>query len=462
MSNNAGQKKFNWRYWPSDPLPYASSLDAPEFFSFHPELDDELLIAWGLAVSQKDKEARANIDVLVSREDKTPTWHVKVSDAQLQKIVSEISDERPSASSFQAFFIDTRHSKRGWLPGNFTLSPNSVRSLRQAGLSSLILTSMYTSFAGWAKMGNQHTPLYDKDGNLNSFAITYSYVWGWDTGRCYTQFIRTRETCTYFCINYPSRAFERLKRYLNHDPKLIRKDFFLDTLAAADTIHAWHGLLSERREPLFSHERSYEEEHVNIANAPRELHRLARDLHTLRREWDDESIVLDFLLTSCSDYKAQLSSNGWITREVQASQESLKTLKSQCDHGANWTRIYHDRTNIRIDLMFHLAGQREARNSTQIAISTAQTAERTRLDSASMITIAAVTMFFLPGTFVSAILSTTFFDYGEAGLKVSSQWWILPAVTLPLTVIVFAVWFGWRHWRVEKTAEFGLEEKKIK
>lgn len=62
-----------------------------------------------------------------------------------------------------------------------------------------------------------------------------------------------------------------------------------------------------------------------------------------------------------------------------------------------------------------------------------------------MITIAAVTMFFLPGTFISAILSTTFFDYGDEGLKVSKKWWVLPATAIPLTAIVFAVWMAWRY-----------------
>jgi len=67
-----------------------------------------------------------------------------------------------------------------------------------------------------------------------------------------------------------------------------------------------------------------------------------------------------------------------------------------------------------------------------------------------MITIAAVTMIFLPGTFISAILSTTFFDYGEDGLHVSTKWWVLLATTIPLTIVVFAVWLGWRWKRLRK------------
>lgn len=68
-----------------------------------------------------------------------------------------------------------------------------------------------------------------------------------------------------------------------------------------------------------------------------------------------------------------------------------------------------------------------------------------------MITIAAVTMLFLPGTFISAILSTTFFDYGSNRLNVSKAWWILPATTIPLTVMVFGIWLGWRYLKLGRS-----------
>lgn len=91
--------------------------------------------------------------------------------------------------------------------------------------------------------------------------------------------------------------------------------------------------------------------------------------------------------------------------------------------------------------------------SADIAFSTAKVAKLTQRDSSSMITMAAVTMFFLPGTFISAILSTTFFDYGEETLSVSDKWWILPAATIPTTIAVLAVWMAWRSWRIRKYSE---------
>jgi DNA-binding IclR family transcriptional regulator len=62
--------------------------------------------------------------------------------------------------------------------------------------------------------------------------------------------------------------------------------------------------------------------------------------------------------------------------------------------------------------LFHLANQAESRANVRLAAQnqeiaelTAELAQRTQRDSAAMITIAAVTMFFLPGTFVAVCTS---------------------------------------------------------
>lgn len=56
-------------------------------------------------------------------------------------------------------------------------------------------------------------------------------------------------------------------------------------------------------------------------------------------------------------------------------------------------------------------------------------------------------MLFLPGTFVSAIFSMVFFDTSSNstfGLSVSPGAWLFPAVTIPLTALVFASWHLWQ------------------
>lgn len=99
--------------------------------------------------------------------------------------------------------------------------------------------------------------------------------------------------------------------------------------------------------------------------------------------------------------------------------------------------------------LLRLASEAESRISKQIQIETAKVAkethkvaQQTQHDSASMITIATVTLVFLPGTFVSSIMSTTFFNYEGNDLRVSRRWWILLPTILPLTAIVFGIWLG--------------------
>lgn len=95
--------------------------------------------------------------------------------------------------------------------------------------------------------------------------------------------------------------------------------------------------------------------------------------------------------------------------------------------------------------LFHLANQADSRTSKSIQEATAKVAKQTRDDSASMITIAAMTLVFLPGTFISSIMSTTFFNYQGDGVQVSSKWWILLPTILPLTVVVVGIWLGWLY-----------------
>jgi uncharacterized membrane protein YdjX (TVP38/TMEM64 family) len=62
-----------------------------------------------------------------------------------------------------------------------------------------------------------------------------------------------------------------------------------------------------------------------------------------------------------------------------------------------------------------------------------------------MIVIATMTLFFLPGTFVSSIMSTVFFNYTGDDLQVSRKGWILAPAIVPLTLLVFGLWLAWLY-----------------
>ncbi|KAF2445076.1 hypothetical protein P171DRAFT_359285 [Karstenula rhodostoma CBS 690.94] len=439
--------KLDWRYWPSTPALANFDTSALLEHARHPELEDHQHIAWGLAQCEGTAGKVAAVDVLdVVGTD--VTWKSGIRDDELEKMTQvhrKTAEAPPPARSLSVFFLSTLESRAGWLPGNFSICARTLRILQQAGLSSTILDTLFAKEGVWSKMGNQCFTENDANGALDNFEMCYRYVCGWDTGFGFTQLLRTRSQTIYFCINYPSQALKRFKMYLDRDVKFAYRGFFLDALSADECLREWQLDIGERRRRLLEHERSYSD-NIDFNEATKQLHKLSYDWNTLSQDCRDQGEQLAFLSRTYEKYMRRLcdAGNAWDVDKSHDMRETFEVLKSQCDNHYRWTQVYKERTNIRINLLFHLSAQRESRTSTQIAASNAIIAEQTQRDSASMITMAAVTMLFLPGTFISAILSTTFFDYGDDGLSVSRKWWILPASTIPTTIGVFAVWLAWR------------------
>jgi Mg2+ and Co2+ transporter CorA len=103
--------------------------------------------------------------------------------------------------------------------------------------------------------------------------------------------------------------------------------------------------------------------------------------------------------------------------------------------------------------LISLAAQKDSQINKRIAEESKNIASDTRKDSESMKTIAVLTMAFLPGTFVSAVLSMNFFDSTSGEFVVHSKWWIFPTVTIPLTLAVVGLWAGWILWKNQLAAD---------
>ncbi|KAI9367654.1 hypothetical protein BJX61DRAFT_537875 [Aspergillus egyptiacus] len=72
-----------------------------------------------------------------------------------------------------------------------------------------------------------------------------------------------------------------------------------------------------------------------------------------------------------------------------------------------------------------------------------------RTDSNMMKTVAVVSMFYLPGTFVSGIFGTNFFNFEvdrPNKFSTADDFWMYWAVTIPLTLATIVIWALW-HWR---------------
>ncbi|KAL4871455.1 hypothetical protein BDV12DRAFT_28771 [Aspergillus spectabilis] len=117
------------------------------------------------------------------------------------------------------------------------------------------------------------------------------------------------------------------------------------------------------------------------------------------------------------------------------------------------SKSLNDRHQNEINLAFNLVSQGFGHDA--------------RSDSNMMKTIAVVSIFYLPGTFVSGLFGTNFFSFqadpGNTWL-VAKEFWIYWVVTIPLTMATIGVWAIW-HFRekysVWLTKVFGEKSKKF-
>lgn len=78
-------------------------------------------------------------------------------------------------------------------------------------------------------------------------------------------------------------------------------------------------------------------------------------------------------------------------------------------------------------------------------------------DSASMHTIAMLTMIFLPGTLIATLFSSAFFNFslsdsGSPTAYLSPFFWIFWVIALPCTAIVLGLWIKFNPSRAGRLA----------
>lgn len=94
-----------------------------------------------------------------------------------------------------------------------------------------------------------------------------------------------------------------------------------------------------------------------------------------------------------------------------------------------------------VQLAFNTVAQHDASVTLEIG-------RATQLDSATMKTIAFVTLTFLPPTFICAIFSMSFFDFGgDSGWTMSNKFWVYWVFAIPTTVFTTLVWTYWPNIR---------------
>ncbi|KAJ5232060.1 hypothetical protein N7468_005016 [Penicillium chermesinum] len=111
-------------------------------------------------------------------------------------------------------------------------------------------------------------------------------------------------------------------------------------------------------------------------------------------------------------------------------EDSINYVISSVEKQKIWFLNYKQRKDSTMSLVFNLVTQDDAANNIQISHDMKQ-------DSTSMNAIAALTMVFLPGTFIATVV-----DAGIFGAKARSEAWVVwVAVTVPLTLVVMLCWW---------------------
>jgi hypothetical protein len=87
--------------------------------------------------------------------------------------------------------------------------------------------------------------------------LCYQYRCGWDTGVGFIHLIRTQRQTTYFCVNLPPKAMERLKAAVQKMPHVVYRDLFLDALVANESLRRWQFEIGHRRSTLQTFVRCY-------------------------------------------------------------------------------------------------------------------------------------------------------------------------------------------------------------
>ncbi|EGX95635.1 hypothetical protein CCM_00289 [Cordyceps militaris CM01] len=134
------------------------------------------------------------------------------------------------------------------------------------------------------------------------------------------------------------------------------------------------------------------------------------------------------------------------------------------------TRYTMKRVDIQINAaqIFNMMTQEDALNGIELAQSTHLIAHASYRDSSSMKTLAIVTMFFLPGSFVSAMFSMPMYEWAKAdpespfiGVGLLPQFRLYWVITLPLTTVIFGFYLWWLwHLKRQRDAEFDSVSRK--
>ncbi|KAI4104313.1 MAG: hypothetical protein LQ339_003932 [Xanthoria mediterranea] len=385
------------------------------------------------------------------------TWSQQLDD---NTILPHLEQEPFIKPTLRIFFLKSSPDiESSFSTNNIQVRLDTLRRLSTCfKISPLFLESVLHP-SPWAKPGracfllgqDEQRPLSIEcfDRMLNGWNVP-SYIWlshALETG-----------SSTYLLVDCPERVKSYIVRRAHDDAVMLAScPFTVEALMARECCDSWRRAVDFLRGQLLHWEDSGGQgiplgQLVHRPDATKTLHDLSRSFQIINGDLTDLDESLVVLIDFARRCKSLTSTELGLS---YAAIDTLDHLTSRNRICRRWAENYHERTKLIMNLFFSMGSQLDSRTNLEIANLTSKIARDAQRDSSSMITIAAVTMVFLPGTFISAVFSMAFFnagtdENGKATLEVSPLVWYFPAVTVPLTILVFGVWEFWRRKRQAK------------
>ena len=178
---------------------------------------------------------------------------------------------------------------------------------------------------------------------------------------------------------------------------------------------------------------------INITTSALCLQRIVRLADFILEEATDSTNFEQPKLSSSSEVQRYSDSACSLVPRTRSAKRQAEGLLAEAE-------AWKHKATIMVQTLLSLTTQRDQNVSIGIAEDSRILARKATRDSKSMKGIAAVTMCFLPGTFVSSLLAMPMFDWdGDPGRSFNQNFWIYWAVTLPLTACVIALWLAWTN-----------------
>ncbi|KAG9234148.1 hypothetical protein BJ875DRAFT_462349 [Amylocarpus encephaloides] len=175
------------------------------------------------------------------------------------------------------------------------------------------------------------------------------------------------------------------------------------------------------------------------------IHELAR--HTIHCT-ETLGMAIETMTSLTGEHQIFFDENESLPKEIiTKSKQTRRSLRSQMVLLKSLhlrSKALEERLRNETTLAFNIVAQHDSRVAVGIN-------EAAKTDSAAMKTISILGLIFLPGTFICAIFSTSFFNFSPASdgkpqkWTVSDKFWIYWVVSIPVTFLTVLFWILWQR-----------------